>query len=316
VLAAPLLAILFAASANAQATRTWVSGVGDDANPCSRTAPCKTFAGAISKTSAAGEIDVLDPGGFGAVTITKSISIINDGVGEAGVLVSGTNGIVVAAGPTDVVTLRGLFIDGIGPGAGSLAGVQFSSGGTLNVERCRIFEFQGASGAGINFQPSGASYLTVLDTEIFDNGTAGTTLGGILIQPQSGGSATVLLDRVSVLNNQNFGIRIDGTVSGAGASTVTIRNSVASANGGLGIQALSVSPAISVMVDTTTVANNTTFGVRAQGSAATVRLTNSTVTGNGTGLGASASGTLASYSNNNVSGNSTDGAPTTTITAK
>src|SRR5438445_11876732 len=84
----------------AQATRTWVSGVGDDANPCSRTAPCKTFAGAISKTAAAGEINVLDPGGFGAVTITKSITISSEGF-EAGVLVSGTNGIVIAAAATD-----------------------------------------------------------------------------------------------------------------------------------------------------------------------------------------------------------------------
>jgi hypothetical protein len=83
-----LTASLPLASAHAQATRTWISGVGDDANPCDRTAPCKTFAGTISKTAPAGEINVLDPGGFGALTITKSISIHNDGVGEAGVLVS------------------------------------------------------------------------------------------------------------------------------------------------------------------------------------------------------------------------------------
>ncbi len=89
--------IVSAGSANAQATRTWVSGVGDDANPCSRTAPCKTFAGAISKTAPAGEINVLDPGGFGAVTITKSITIRSDHI-EAGVLVSGTNGIIISAG--------------------------------------------------------------------------------------------------------------------------------------------------------------------------------------------------------------------------
>src|SRR6204780_3913897 len=108
LLGALFLAGLAIAPAHAQATRTWVSGVGDDANPCSRTAPCKTFAGAISKTAAAGEINVLDPGGFGAVTITKSISIINDGVGEAGVLVSGTNGIAISAAATDKVILRGL----------------------------------------------------------------------------------------------------------------------------------------------------------------------------------------------------------------
>src|SRR3982750_5050547 len=90
------LALVLPAGAVGRATRTWVSGVGDDANPCSRTAPCKTFAGAISKTAAGGEINVLDPGGFGAVTITKSISIIS--TFEAGVLVSGTNGIVLNVG--------------------------------------------------------------------------------------------------------------------------------------------------------------------------------------------------------------------------
>src|ERR1700724_2488556 len=92
--------LLVASPASAQATRTWVSGVGDDANPCSRTAPCKTFAGAISKTAAAGEINVLDPGGYGAVTITKSITISSIGF-EAGVLVAGGNGILVNALATD-----------------------------------------------------------------------------------------------------------------------------------------------------------------------------------------------------------------------
>src|ERR1700760_4272375 len=101
--------------ANAQATRTWVSGVGDDANPCSRTAPCKTFAGAISKTAAAGEINVLDPGGFGGVTITKAITIRSDHI-EAGVLVAGANGINVVAGATDTVVLEGLDFDGVNTG--------------------------------------------------------------------------------------------------------------------------------------------------------------------------------------------------------
>src|SRR6201988_3525069 len=110
-----VLPVLASAPAHAQATRTWVSGVGDDANPCSRTAPCKTFAGAISKTAAAGEIECLDPGGFGAVTITKSITInCAYNVGRGGVLVSGTNGIVVAGGTQ--VQLIGLDIDGITTG--------------------------------------------------------------------------------------------------------------------------------------------------------------------------------------------------------
>src|SRR5437868_10954596 len=122
-LATAAVAVGFSTVAHAQATRTWVSGVGNDANPCSRTAPCKTFAGAISKTAAGGEINVLDPGGFGAVTITKTISIVNDGA-IAGVLVSGTNAIIVSGGVNDVVTLRGLDIDGLGTG---INGIRFLS---------------------------------------------------------------------------------------------------------------------------------------------------------------------------------------------
>src|ERR1051326_1052735 len=108
-----IFTLAFASLAQAQASRPWGSGVGDDANPCSRTAPCKTFAGAISKTAAGGEIDALDPGGFGAVTITKAITIDGGGGQVASVLVSGTNGIVVQAGPTDVVILRNLQLNGI-----------------------------------------------------------------------------------------------------------------------------------------------------------------------------------------------------------
>src|SRR3954447_10302959 len=120
-----LVICLYAVPAQAQATRTWVSGVGDDANPCSRTAPCKTFAGAISKTASGGEINVLDPGGFGAVTITKPITISSIGF-EAGVLVSGTNGIVInVPNATDFVILRGLDIEGLGTG---LSGVTVLTG--------------------------------------------------------------------------------------------------------------------------------------------------------------------------------------------
>src|SRR5919205_4177348 len=119
------LALFLPAQAQAQATRTWVSGVGDDANPCSRTAPCKTFAGAISKTATGGEINVLDPGGFGGVTINKSITISSEGF-EAGVLVSGTNAIIVNATNTSFVVLRGLDIEGLGTG---LTGIKVLAAG-------------------------------------------------------------------------------------------------------------------------------------------------------------------------------------------
>src|SRR5437867_13155113 len=98
---------VFTPLAHAQATRTWVSGVGDDVNPCSRTAPCKTFAGAISKTAAGGEIDALDPGGFGAVTITKGMTI-DGGPNAGGILSSGVQGVIINAGSNDVITLRNL----------------------------------------------------------------------------------------------------------------------------------------------------------------------------------------------------------------
>ena len=161
------------APAQAQAPRTWVSGVGDDANPCSRTAPCKTFAGAISKTAAGGEISVLDPGGYGAVTITKAISLINDYSGEAGILASGTTGITVNAGASDIIILRGLVIDGGPPATPGLNGIRFLAGGALHVEKCLIKNFAASAanaGNGILFAPTAASELYVSNTTIINSG--------------------------------------------------------------------------------------------------------------------------------------------------
>src|ERR1044072_1889476 len=137
-----------------QATRTWVSGVGDDVNPCSRTAPCKTFAGAISKTAAKGEINVLDPGGFGAVTITKAIHIRARG-NTAGVLTNAANAINVSAGATDRVTLSGLDINGLGTAA---SGVRFNSGKMLRIQDSEIYGFA-TSGVSFNATTSGAKLI-------------------------------------------------------------------------------------------------------------------------------------------------------------
>ena len=153
-----------------QASRTWVSGVGDDANPCSRTAPCKTLAGAISKTAAGGEIDALDPAGYGAVTITKAITIDGGGGQVASVLVSGTNGIVVQANAaTDVVILRNLRINGIGSG---LNGIRFLSGKDLNVESCYIFGFT-QNGIDIALNQASAASVHIIDTVLKNNGGDG-----------------------------------------------------------------------------------------------------------------------------------------------
>src|SRR5216684_2109614 len=129
-----LVPFMSVAPASAQATRTWVSGVGDDVNPCSRTAPCKTFAGAISKTATGGEIDALDPGGFGSVTITKAITIDGGGGQVASVLAAGTFGIIVNA-PGAIVTLRNIQLDGAGTGTN---GIDYIAGLGLIVEHCNI----------------------------------------------------------------------------------------------------------------------------------------------------------------------------------
>src|SRR5512135_1639644 len=161
-----LFALLVSVSiANAQATRTWVSGVGDDANPCSRTAPCKTFAGAISKTAAGGEIDALDPAGYGALTITKSITIDGGGGQVASILASGTTGIVVNAGAGDVVTLRNLRINGAGGGASAngINGIDYIAGGKLIIENVDVFGF---TQNGIRQRSTSNGLLVVRNTTV------------------------------------------------------------------------------------------------------------------------------------------------------
>src|SRR5262245_38769586 len=166
-----VLLVICSSLAHAQATRTWVSGVGDDANPCSRTAPCKTFAGAISKTAPAGEINVLDPGGFGGVTITKPITISSEGF-EAGVLVSGTNGINISAGVNDQVVLSGLDIEGLGTG---LDGIKVFSAGAVYILKCKIHHF---TGNGVNMNSTVAnSRVVIADSIIMQNGT-GVNING------------------------------------------------------------------------------------------------------------------------------------------
>ncbi len=187
--------LAFAPSASAQATRTWVSGVGDDANPGSRTAPCKTFAGAISKTAAKGVINVLDPGGFGGVTITKSITIDGLGVG-GGILVSGTNGVVINAGDTDVVILRNLQFEGLGTG---LSAVRILNAGAVYLENCQIEGFQ-----------FGVSELTsaVTGTQIFVNNCSirECSVAGVLLTPGAGAASVATLDRTRI---ENCGVGIN-----------------------------------------------------------------------------------------------------------
>jgi len=290
-IAAMALAALAAPMAHAQATRTWVSGVGDDANPCSRTAPCKTFAGAISQTAAGGEISVLDPGGFGALTITKSITINGEGT-LASILVSGTNGLVVAAAATDTVIIRNISIDGLN-GSG-LNGIELLTGGKLLVENVAIFGF---SGQGILFEPSsGASSLSVSNSSVRSSG------GGIYVT--GGGTSSVALNGVVIAGN-NRGLRADD------GANVVVSGSTFVNNAGNAIVAGAVSRAVSVSLDGCSISNSAGSGITAN-AMSTVRISNDIVTGNSTGLQA-AGGSIVSFGNNRVQGNTTNGAPTSTI---
>ncbi|HEY0044610.1 MAG TPA: right-handed parallel beta-helix repeat-containing protein, partial [Allosphingosinicella sp.] len=201
----------YATPAAAQATRTWVSGEGDDVNPCSRTAPCKTFAGAISKTAAGGEINCLDPGGYGAVTITKAMTIDCHYV-EGGVLAGG-NGITINAAATDVVMLRGLDFFGVNP---PQHGVRFVAGGALHIEDSIIRRFNASGSYGVQFVPTTRpAELFISNTTIADNGLADTG-GGIQIKPAVGGGARVVLRDVRIRNNAQDGIQVDSTNGSVG----------------------------------------------------------------------------------------------------
>lgn len=291
------LSFVAGAAAQAQASRTWVSGVGDDANPCSRTAPCKTFAGAISKTAAGGEISVLDPGGFGAVTITKSITIDGDGT-LAGILASGTNGIVVNAGATDQVLIRGISINGNGTG---LNGIRYLAGGSLVVENVSIYGFRGNSTSrGIDVALSASSRLLVLNSSISncEEGIRATASGGI---------AQVELDHVRITSTNSHAFE------GFSNTVTTITHSDLSHNFNAGVRAVGSNTVINVE-DTLFSFNNA--AVNAGTSGAVVRLSNSAIVNNTIGITITSGATVESAGNNRVAGNGTTTAPNGTYTVQ
>lgn len=289
---------------NAQATRTWVSGVGDDANPCSRTAPCKTFAGAISKTATGGEIDALDPGGFGAVTVTKSITLNGgQGSGFASILVSAGNGVNVnAAGAT--VTLRHIEINGISLGG---RGVSATAVGTLNIEDCSIFGFQ-SEGVLVNLG-TGAN-VNIKGSTIRGNGLSGTPGAGAGVRVTTtdatfgaGHTIYVAIDS-TYSDNNNEGYRMESNVR------ATISNSSGSNNALNGFDVFPGGAASDLNMESCVSANNKQWGAFAGNTGAvvgTIRMSNCTITNNSVlGLNA-ASGAILTYSNNKIQGNGPSG---------
>jgi hypothetical protein len=311
VLLAGIVLMAASATASAQATRTWVSGVGDDANPCSRTAPCKTFAGAISKTAAGGEINTLDPGGFGAVTITKSITLQSDKSKDGGIVVAGQSAIIVNAGANDVVIINGLSLNGLGYAAqASINGIRFLSGAALIVQDCRIRGFAAdTTGAGILMAPSsGNTRLFVHDTTFEGNGSANGG-GAVVIQPTGTATVTAQIVDSQLSLNKGYGVY----VGDRGAATIRNSNIMGSYLSGVAaVAANGIDYADIVLFGS--ILTNDGWGVPASHSAVFasgtngyVHLTDTLVSGNQTALRRPNNGKIFTFGDNRFTTNSVIG---------
>jgi hypothetical protein len=314
ILGAMLVLSLHAAPAQAQVTRAWVSGDGADSGSCPRTTPCATFQFAHDATMAGGEIVCVDAGNYGAVNITKSISIICDNTRASILDIAAPVKITINAGMNDIITLKGLDIEGASSGG---IGIKFNSGAALHVHKLHIRNFRSNSGlvGGIFFAPNAYAELYVADSYITDNGTAGNN-GGIVIQPTATGAANVSVNRVRLENNST-GISVDGTQTTGVAVNVTILDSLVAGSAGNGISAVTTAghAAVSVFFDHSVASGNFGSGLKADGGAAsgmgsaTVRIGGSTIVLNVTGVSTAGLGVAQSFKDNRISGNGTDGTP-------
>jgi hypothetical protein len=302
--AAENASVTFSLSGGSPASRTWVSAVsGNDSNPCTRTSPCLTFAGALANTAAGGEIDVLTPGDYGPVTIAKAISIYNDGTGVAGALaMSGTSGIVISAGSADAVNLRGLSFNGFT--ASGASGIVFNSGAQLHIANCMV---QGFATSGITFAPGTGSASTaemvIQDSTILANGT------GLSIKPTGGIAANVTLSKVHIDKNSGGGLRADGT-GGSGTINVAVKDSSVSLNASNGVNAVSGPGNVTVNIMRSVIASNGLTGIQSnqsKGGTATVTVGGSELYGNTTGVQSISGGNLLTYPNNQMTNNTTNG---------
>ncbi len=286
-LAIAIFTFAFASMAQAQATRTWVSGVGDDANPCSRTAPCKTFAGAISKTAAGGEIDALDPGGFGAVTITKSITIDGGtGAGWASILAAGTNGVIINALTTDIVTLRHISINGANKTASpGINGVRVLSASRVHISYCDIFGF-GTHGVDISLNSGVGARVTIQDSTIEQCNNSGVNVVG------NGGSP--------IVNIEHARIQMCATGVNAGASSFVVVHDTALLSNTNGVVVGGTSDTV---VDSCNITQQGLNGIQVAGGGQ-ARIGNNLISQNPTGV--ANSGTTQTSQDNRFFGNSTD----------
>ncbi|HVF49689.1 MAG TPA: right-handed parallel beta-helix repeat-containing protein [Pyrinomonadaceae bacterium] len=290
------LLALTAISTQAQ-TRTWVSGVGDDVNPCSRTAPCKTFAGAISHTAKDGEISVLDPGGFGTITITKSIYINGThGQGYGSILAALTTGVTVnitdAADVRKTVRLRSLDINGASTGTN---GISYIAGSNVFVEDCVIDGFTGngsTTGIGIRMALGTSGDLFIKDSVVRN------TITGMRVTTTSGFAVATVTN--TKFENNTTGVEV--TTNGF----ATIHNSVSSQNSGDGIKASGNGV---INVSNSTMAHNAGAGLNASASGSTIRAASNSIFANGTGMTIAVGGIISSDNQNRLSANGSTQAP-------
>ncbi|HKO57392.1 MAG TPA: right-handed parallel beta-helix repeat-containing protein [Thermoanaerobaculia bacterium] len=288
-----LAIVLLATSASAQATRTWVSGVGADDNPCSRTAPCKTFAGAHSKTAKNGIINAVDPGGFGAVTVGKSLTI-DGGPFHAGLLASGTTGVIInitdfVADPLATVILRNLDIEGAVTGN---RGVRILSAKKVIIENCRIFNFRGSPGTGVDVLTSVANVQIVLRNTTISNNLA----QGVLVSGAAGNPTQLVMENSTVVQNGASAVDLLANAK------ATVSFSELSQNGSAGLFAEAGSTDADISF---TRMQFNIIGVSSL-NGAVVRLFNSQITHNNTSVSAAG---VQSHGNNSVIGNNVNTLP-------
>jgi hypothetical protein len=287
VLATALVSVLSALPAQAQ--RVFVAAQGSDTNPCTFAAPCRSFQQAHNTVAAGGEIDVLDPAGYGTLNIIKAISI--QGHGYSGISVgSGGTGITVNAGATDKINLNGLLIDGAGVGTD---GIQFIAGQSLTIENCAVRNLS-VDGLRFNHASNTLATLSISNSYFTDNGS-----NGVFVEPTGSGPTTAALAWVILSGNGGAGLDLAGGF-GTGALSFAVTDSVAANNGATGFAATSeTGQSVTNLVLTRSTASGNGTGIAAIGVPATLRVAQSTVTENTVGYQISV-GAILSYGDNYI----------------
>ena len=277
---------------------------GADANPCTFAFPCRSVQHAHDVVAAGGAIRMLDRGNYGLLSITKAVSILGDGFGGIAAQ-NNAYAITINAGVNDKINLRGLVIDGFGSGRN---GITFNSGATLDIQDCLIRNFVAH---GVNLHPAGASVLLVSNSHIAANGS-----NGIVVAPPAGTAAvSVVVDRSVIERNGFVGVFADGdTAFFHGTIDLTVSDSVVSHNATRRIMLSGATATVVGMVRGSVIAGHMGGeGLLSSGGLATLRVTKSTIWHNATGFAAQFSAGLISFGDNSLDGNTTDGAPTSTI---